>query len=53
MNEKEFLIESIENFISDMDSFRGNTDTPKLIVTIEMIIASLKEYIVFIKSGDY
>lgn len=52
MSEKEFLIESIENFISDMNGIRGNIETPKLISTIEMIISSLKEYIVFIRSGD-
>ena len=49
MNEKEWLVVMIEDFISDTKDFIGNTDESKLIPIMESIIESLKHYINMIK----
>ena len=50
MNEKEWLIEDIENFISDLDDTLGNTDTPELIPILKSLINSLESYILLLHS---
>ena len=49
MNEKEWLIVMIEDFISDTKDFIGDTDESELIPIMESIIESLKHYINMIK----
>ena len=49
MNEKEWLIEFIENFISDMSDFNG--DNIKLIPIVKSLIVCLEEYINLIKNS--
>lgn len=51
MNGKEWLMEMIECFVSDLNNFRGNTDEPKLIPTTKSMIAMLEEYIALIKNN--
>lgn len=52
MNEKEWLIEMIEEFISDTNDFIGNADEPELIPILESLTEKLAEYIVLIESGE-
>ena len=51
MNEKEWLIEMIENFISDTNDFIANANEPQLIPILESLIEKLVEYIVLIESS--
>lgn len=52
MNEKEWLVEMIEEFISDTNDFIGNAGEPKLIPILESLIEKLEEYIVLIESSE-
>lgn len=53
MNEKEWLVEMIEDFISDLNDYRGNTDEPELMPIIESMIEKLEYYIMQITNSGF